>query len=118
MNVFISGKINDNPNFMEDFAKAEEKLKAKGYNVINPTKASNLLEYFDYADFMINSFILMKKCQAVYFLANWEDSTSSQIEKMVAKKIGLKILHEKYFGRQPNKNKNQIKTEEIDNDTE
>lgn len=118
MNVFISGKINDNPNFMEDFAKAEEKLKLKGYVVINPTKASNLSEYFDYADFMINSFILMKKCQAIYFLANWEDSIGSKIEKMVAKKIGLKIIHEKYFGRQPNKNKNQIRIEEISNDTE
>lgn len=102
MKVYISGKISDNPNYMEQFSEAEIKLSAKGYNVINPAKVG-AETIFDYADFMITSLLLLKKCDSIYFLSNWEDSIGSQIEKAVAKKLGLKIMHEKYFGRHRNK---------------
>jgi hypothetical protein len=104
---------------MEQFAEAEKILSNKGYEVINPTKISNCVNYFDYADFVITSMMLLKKCEAIYFLANWGNSVGSKIEKEVAKKLGLKIMHEKYFGRtvvhRTKINKNQIKIEEIRN---
>lgn len=117
MKVFISGKISNNPNCVEDFKNAETKLSNMGYEVINPTKLNSREKYFDYADFMIVSISLLKKCNRVYFLYNWEDSVGGQTEKSIAKKLGLKIMHEKYFGRKNNKNTesniNQINFKEI-----
>ena len=38
MKVYIAGAITDNPNYKEQFNKAEERLKAAGHEVINPAK--------------------------------------------------------------------------------
>ena len=111
MKVYISGAIEKNPNFMEDFAKAEELLIGLGYDVVNPTRISAAVEYFDYADFMIASLMLLKKCDAIYFMANWKKSNGCYIEKRVAQKMGMKVMHENYMGlTNPNrrrKTKNQ-----------
>ena len=63
--VYLSGAIERDDNFMENFAKAEELLKGFGYEVVNPTRVSGAVEYFDYADFMITSLMLMKKCDCI-----------------------------------------------------
>ena len=104
--VYLSGAIENDPNFMENFAKAEEMLKGFGYEVVNPTRVSGAVEYFDYADFMITCLMLLKKCDTVYFLSNWKKSDGCKIEKTIAQKLGIKILHENYMGlTNPNRRK-------------
>lgn len=104
--VYISGAIEKDPNFMENFAKAEELLTAFGYEVVNPTRISGAVDYFNYADFMIVSLMLLKKCDTIYFLSNWKDSDGCRIEKTVAQKLGIKIMHENYMGfTNPNRRK-------------
>ena len=95
--VYISGAITDNPNYKEEFAKAEELLKMLGHEVVNPTRISGAVEYFDYADFMITSLMLLKKCDTIYFLPSWTKSDGSKIEKKVAQKLGMKIIHGGYL---------------------
>lgn len=114
MKVYISGAVEKNPNFMEDFAKAEQLLKGLGYDVINPTRVSPAVEYFDYADFMITSLMLLKKCDGIYFLSNWKKSIGCNIEKKVAQKMGIKILHENYMGiTNPNRRRKTKEQETI-----
>jgi hypothetical protein len=36
MKIYIAGKITDNSNFKEEFAKAESTLKSEGHTVMNP----------------------------------------------------------------------------------
>lgn len=36
MRVYISGPISANPAYEEEFQDAEDKLRALGYNVVNP----------------------------------------------------------------------------------
>ena len=104
--VYISGAIAQNPNFIADFAKTEQLLKGLGYDVVNPTRISGAVEYFDYADFMITSLMLLKKCDAIYFMSNWRKSDGCYIEKRVAQKMGIKIMHESYLGiTNPNRRK-------------
>lgn len=104
--VYISGAITGNPNYKEEFAKAEELLKMLGYEVISPTRISGAIEYFDYADFMIASLMLLKKCDTIYFLSNWRKSNGCYIEKRIAQKMGMKIIHENYLGlTNPNRRK-------------
>ena len=104
--VYLSGAIERDDNFMENFAKAEELLKGFGYEVVNPTRVSGAVEYFDYADFMITSLMLMKKCDCIYFMSNWKKSDGCMIEKTIAQKLGMKIMHENYMGlTNPNRRK-------------
>lgn len=106
MKVYLSGAITDNPNFEEEFKHAEELLTKLGYEVVNPTIISWAAKYFDYADFMIISLQLLKKCDAIYFLGSWAKSDGAKIEKIVAKKMGLKVIHERYMGlTNPNRRK-------------
>lgn len=106
MKVYLSGAIADNPKFMEEFQHAEELLTKLGYEVVNPTVVSGAVKYFDYAEFMIIGLQLLRKCDAIYFLGSWAKSDGAKIEKLVAKKMGLKIIHERYMGlTNPNRRK-------------
>lgn len=38
MKIYIAGSITNNPDYKEQFEKAERELINKGYEVVNPTK--------------------------------------------------------------------------------
>lgn len=90
MKVYIAGKITNNPNYKEEFAKAENFLKSKGCEVVNPAKnqGNSYKEYID-----IGLFQLMQ-CDAIYLLSNYRDSVGAQLELQYAKAVGMYLLHQ------------------------
>jgi len=54
--VYIAGKITDNPDFIKDFAEAEQEMLEQGCVVMNPAA---LPMGFDYEDYMNVCFALI-----------------------------------------------------------
>ena len=88
MKVFISGSISDNPNYKEEFAEAEQKLKDK-YVVINP---SFLPEGLDYEDYMIICLTMLSRCDAIAIHPNYINSPGACLELEYATKMGKGVL--------------------------
>lgn len=74
MKIYISGPITANPNYVEEFKKAEETLSAAGHEVINPVEITrHLLDRgFSPAELwrqcMIEDIKALKKCDAIVLL--------------------------------------------------
>lgn len=125
MKVYISGKIGEeviSDATRAKFAKAEEELKARGYDVFNPCderwqrvlKEGYEIQFFDrektipansisfYAYALLRDQMVMTTKDAVYFLEDWINSKGAKSEHQFAAAIGLEIIYEfeehiKYF---------------------
>lgn len=92
--LYISGKITGTTDYMERFAKAQQKLKAQGFSVINPAAVNSMLpEDTPYEDYMKVSFTLLEIADAVYMLEGWEDSPGACREHAVAILKKKKIIY-------------------------
>lgn len=114
MKVYISGKIGEeviSDATRQKFARAEKMLKAKGFDVFNPTnpdwqciqsrcfkrEKENIL-FTTVNDWY--SYILLKDlrelalCDAIYMLADWEYSHGCHVELHFAFATGKKLLWE------------------------
>lgn len=115
MKVYISGKIGEeviSEATRQKFARAEEMLRAKGYEVFNPCdeKWENLLKkeyatdrlfkcrFLDgtfpdfYSYVLLRDQMVLSTKDAVYFLEDWEESPGAQSEYSFAMAIGKKLL--------------------------
>ena len=77
-------------DYAEKFSEAEEKLKAVGWAVLNPTKNDGF-KYKDYIDMGLNE---LSKCNAIYMLKGWEKSPGARLEYQYAKTVGLLVIDE------------------------
>lgn len=112
MRVYISGKIGEeviSETTRQKFAKAEEMLRAKGYEVFNPTNeewqvhlqikfkydrdvqphAENV-SFYAYA--LLRDMMVMATCDAIYFLQDWDKSKGANTEMSFAMATGKKML--------------------------
>lgn len=92
MKIYIAGKITGNPNYKEQFAAAEKKLKAEGHQVINPTWKPEGLPYKQYIDMGLME---LQQCDVIYLLSDWKDSKGARMEYIYALTVGLKERREK-----------------------
>ena len=101
MKVYISGRISDNKKFYrEDFNWLEEQLKdLKDIEVINPIKFG---EEKEWGEFIKKDIDALKKCDAIILIngnrplhksTSWKKSYGAQIERLIAKKYGIKIFY-------------------------
>ena len=95
--IYLSGKISgeDPQKCWEKFAKAEDDMRAKGFNVINPLKIEKpkclIWEHFMLRDLRE----LSRKCDCLYALADWQESVGAAIEVAFAQGTGrIDILYE------------------------
>lgn len=92
--IYISGKItgieNEAPGL---FAKAEEELKAKGYEVINPTTLPHDHDK-SWHSFMKEDVKSLCDCDEIFMLSNWTDSKGAIVEHTIAMYLGLKVSYE------------------------
>ena len=95
MKVYISGPITGTIDYIERFAKAEDKLAAKGYEVINPARVNSALpRSTTYRQYMDMSLTMLSMCDAIYMLHDWERSKGAQEEFAEAVKSGKEISFE------------------------
>lgn len=92
--VFISGGISKNPNFRKDFRRGEKKLRAAGFNVINPVTMIASVELPTHEDYMDISLAWLDKAQAIYMLCGWSTSEGANIEYNHAKVKGIPVFFE------------------------
>ena len=94
--VYISGKITGTTDFMERFARAEEKLKSEGYAVLNPAYANSYMpEDSTWEEYMKVSMVLLQMADAIYMLNGWEDSKGAKQEyKTSINSLHLKVMYE------------------------
>lgn len=97
MRLYISGKITNNPNYKEDFGKAEKWLLSKGITPINPCKINDICDKLTYEEFMKVDYCLIDLCDGLFMLKGWQDSKGALSEMCYAKSLGKKILYQGYF---------------------
>lgn len=117
MNIYISGKIGEeviSETTRAKFARAEEMLKAKGFEVFNPTceewqrhvwvtyeKDRHAKEpWLDgrFPDFygytLLRDLMVLSAKDAIYMLADWTDSDGANVELDFARATGKQIFWE------------------------
>jgi hypothetical protein len=93
--VYIAGKITDldPPVARENFAAAERWMIHAGYEPINPMAKVSEQSDMTWVEYMIEDIPLLLSCEAIYLLANWQDSKGARLEKYIAEQLGLKIIY-------------------------
>ena len=117
MKFYISGKIGGeviSDATREKFAKAEEMLKAKGYQVFNPcderwqkilrreyehdsyVKSPWLTDKFPdfYAYCLLRDLMVLSTKDAIYMLADWMESDGANVELDFARATGKQLFWE------------------------
>lgn len=97
--VYISGKMRgmDEQESRAKFKAAEAMLTYHGYEVINPwndeEKKKKACKKWE--DFIIYDLKVIKRCDVIYMLDNWEDSWGAKCEYAFANGRNMEILFEK-----------------------
>lgn len=96
MKIYISGAVTGTTDYLERFSRAEEQLKAQGFEVINPAKTNALLpRSTSYGQYMEMSEIMHSFCNSVFMLDGWENSRGAKQEFAWSVLDGKKIYFEK-----------------------
>lgn len=93
--IYISGKISDlkQDEVREKFAAAEKRLRALGYETVNPL--DNGLDAAEpWAAHMAMDISLLMSCGSIYMLRDWPQSRGAQVEYYLANVQGKAILYE------------------------
>lgn len=135
MRVYISGKIGEeviSETTRQKFARAEEMLKAKGYQVFNPcderwqrvlkreyegdsyVKSPWLTGTFPdfYSYCLLRDLMVLSTKDAVYFLDDWDKSSGANTEHSFATATNKKLLWQRIEDAQVFHDENE-KTEDV-----
>ena len=83
MKISISGEITNNPNYKEDFERAEYYLQREYPNdeSINPALVNSFLpKSTTYEEYMRMCFCMLDMCEAICMLKGWEKSCGANRE--------------------------------------
>ncbi|MGN1167178.1 MAG: DUF4406 domain-containing protein [Lachnospiraceae bacterium] len=94
MRIYISGKITGlKPSeYRGKFKAAVKRLRKLGHDVVDPSRID--VYHLSYGQYMAIDGILIKFCDAIYMLDNWEDSNGARFEKEYAESLGLLVMYE------------------------
>lgn len=97
--IYISGQITglSKRRWYKNFKKAERRLLAAGYDVINPAKNMMNLTYDEY---MAIDLMLLERCDAIYMLDNWRASKGARKELTRARELNLEVLYENPYDKE------------------
>jgi hypothetical protein len=88
MKIYIAGAITNNPNYMQQFADAEKRLLSDGHAVINPVKNDG----FSYKEYIDMGLCQLMRCDAIYLLPGWEESSGARLELHYAMTTGITVF--------------------------
>ena len=83
MKIYISGSITNNPNYKEDFERAEDYLQREypSADIINPALVNSYLpKSTTYEEYMKMCFCMLDMCEAIFMLKGWSKSCGSNRE--------------------------------------
>ena len=97
MKIYISGAVTGTTDYLERFARAEEQLKAQGFEVINPAAVNAVLPRSTaYGQYMAMSRVMLSFCDCVFMLNGWENSRGAKQEFAWSVLDSKQIYFEKY----------------------
>lgn len=107
MKIYISGRISGCTNYKEKFHRAAEEIRAKSHEAINPCDLDAILDpkTTSWEQYMLADLGLLRCCEALYLLPDWEDSRGARLEHREAIRLNLKIY--KKMENIPENTKNQ-----------
>ena len=95
MRIYISGPITSDPEYRKKFREAEEKLRLQGHDAVNPARVADIIRTdMTWDEWMSIDIGLLKVCEAIYMLPNWQDSRGANRELGFAMGAGMKIMYE------------------------
>ena len=97
MKIYISGAITNNPNYKEDFERAEDYLQREYQNdeIINPALVNSFLpKSTSHKEYMRMSFCMLDMCDSIYMLQGWEESCGANRELGFALAKDMIIMYE------------------------
>jgi hypothetical protein len=97
MKVYIAGQMTGLPAFnYPAFMAAEERLRAAGYDVVNPATLHGDVPPGSQstAEYIRTDLRALLDCDGIYLLRNWNGSRNAVLEYRVAVAIGLVVMHE------------------------
>lgn len=83
MKIYISGKISNNPNFKEEFEKAEDYLNKEYPNaeIINPALVnSHLPKSTTHTEYMRMCFVMLDMADSIFMINGWQKSCGASQE--------------------------------------
>lgn len=93
--VYISGPISGliYEDVVKTFDKAESKLKAEGYEVVNPLN-NGLSKDSHWNEHMRIDIKMMLDCDTIYMLSGWHRSKGAKIEHSLAVLLEFNTIYE------------------------
>jgi hypothetical protein len=93
--IYISGKISGIELEAEKlFEKAENELKHKGFEPVNPMKL-NHQHNKSWNSYMKEDIKALCDCDSIYMMSNWTDSKGAIIEHNLSIQLGIDVIYEK-----------------------
>jgi hypothetical protein len=89
--IYISGKITGLPyeKAFEKFERAENQLKAIGFEVVNPMKLDHK-NALTWSDYMRTDIKALMECDNIFLLSNWRESKGAILEKQIADALDIR----------------------------
>lgn len=98
---YISGKVTGTEDYEERFKRAEEQVRALGFEPINPVAVNAILpEETSWLEYMKMSIAMLTRddCKSIFMLDGWEYSTGASIEWGLAAGANYNIFYESDIG--------------------
>ena len=92
--IYIAGKVSgEKPEeVFHKFLAAEEKLKADGWEPVNPVRHCGA--EWPWEKCMRACVILLMGCDNIYLLKDWKRSRGARLERYIALKLGMRVTKE------------------------
>jgi hypothetical protein len=96
--LYLSGPMSNLPdeNFPA-FNEASAKLRAAGFTVVNPAElkvdVTGLTGRARWQKFLKADLKALVDCDAIVMLPGWESSEGAELERYVAKKLGIEVAY-------------------------
>ncbi len=96
MKIYISGKISgmDYTDAFNRFETVENFLHDLGHDPVNPMKSAGEVPGKRWTEYMAEDILLIDECDAIYMMANWQDSNGAKVERYLCEVTGKAIFYE------------------------
>ncbi len=93
--IYISGRTNGLyvEGVLRKFRDAACFLGTQGHEAVNPFQCARE-QWLDTADHVMRNMHVLRRCDAIYMLMDWQESAEAKVEKAFAESLGLEVMYQ------------------------